>query len=280
MRIIFTLILLATLGACSSFMTDMKIAMGLEDASVADQDVRSPASVAGGANNRVEIDNRTGADYSLKSVQSPRGPQLGQNDFAHISSHNNAKSAQGYRSGNNPWSGVGPSSEGSLWRDDTQDNFYFARNVIYSVGDLFVVTIDSEINDALNMRIAQILGRTSVQQVVADEAGRAARAEAEKQVGKFVNNDRVAGAVGRDIESRTIASIDSKPRYIDVDNVTVRITELLNKGSYRIEGTKRVFVKDAPYNVKFSGIARDEDIGPNKMIASKAVLESKVELTK
>ncbi|HVJ66045.1 MAG TPA: flagellar basal body L-ring protein FlgH [Bdellovibrionota bacterium] len=270
------LLVLMSFTGCSSFMGDMRSAM-LGEESVAEPQVdRAPASTG---NNRVEIDNRTGADYSVPAP-GPRGPTLGNNDFAHFSSQQNAKSTQGFRSGANPWGGVGTANEGSLWRDDTQDNFYFARNVIYSVGDLFVVNIDTEINDALNLRIAQILGRTSVQQVVADEAGKTVGNEAEKQVQKVIGNDRVAEAVGRDLEQRTIASIDSKPRYVDVDNVTVRITELLNRGSYRIEGTKRVFVKDAPYNVKFSGIVRDEDIGANKMIASKSVLESKVELTK
>ncbi len=268
------LCMILSVSGCSSLMTDLKTAMLGEDSVSESQDTRAPASA-----NRVELDNRTGADFSGPQ-QGPRGPTLGHSDFAHFSSHQNARSAQGFRSNSNPWSGVGPSGEGSLWKDDTQDNFYFARNTIYSVGDLMVVTIDNEINDALNLRIAQILGRTSVQQVVADEAGKAAGNAAEDQVQKVIKNDRIAEAVGRDIEGRTIASLDSKPRYIDVDNVTVRITELLNKGSYRIEGTKRVFVKDAPYNVKFSGIVRDEDIGANKMIASKAVLESKVELTR
>lgn len=256
-------------------MHDLKMAMTDQD-QVKVPETREPASVAG---NRVEIDNRTGADFSAP-VQGPRGPTLGDNDFARYQSQNNPKSAQGYRSNSNPWSGIGPVNEGSLWRDDTQDNFYFARNVIYNVGDLMVVNINSEINDALNLKIAQILGRTSVQQVVADEAGKAAGAGAEKQVQKVVNNDKVAEAVGREVQERTVASIDSKPRYVDIDNVTVRITEILSRGSYRIEGTKRVFVKDAPYNVKFSGIVRDEDIGASKMVASSAVLESKVELTR
>lgn len=274
MRMIVLASLILLTSACSSLMNDIKTAMLGDEAVAEQQDVRAPAS-----NNRVEIDNRTGADFS-GTEQGPRGPTLGTNDFAHYSSHNNVRSGQGFRSNSNPWSGVGPSSEGSLWKDDTQDNFYFARNVIYSLGDLMVVTIDNEINDALNLRIAQILGRTSVQQVVADEAGKAAGNEAERQVQKVTGNDRIAEAVGKDIEGRTVASLDAKKRYVDVDNVTVRITELLNRGSYRIEGTKRVFVKDAPYNVKFSGIVRDEDIGANKMIASKAVLESKVELTR
>jgi flagellar basal body L-ring protein FlgH len=273
MRFSLTLALLVLNSACSSLMSDFKMAI-LGDDVAHPEETRAPASA-----NRIEIDNRTGADFS-SPTQGPRGPTLGNNDFAHFSSHHNQRSGQGFRSNSNPWSGVGPSSEGSLWKDDTQDNFYFARNVIYSIGDLMVVNIDNEINDALNLRIAQILGRTSVQQVVADEAGKAVGAEAERQVQRVVGNDRIAEAVGRDVEGRTIASLDSKPRYVDVDNVTVRITELLNRGSYRIEGTKRVFVKDAPYNVKFSGIVRDEDIGANKMIASKSVLESKVELTR
>lgn len=274
MKILLTIALLSWLGGCSSVMGDWKAAMlGAESPQ---EPVRAPASTA---SNRVEIDNRTGVDFR-SPAPGPRGPQLGSSDFSHYNGHNNPRSGQGFRSDSNPWSGVGPTSEGSLWRDDTQDNFYFARNVIYSVGDLLVVTVDSEINDALNLRIAQILGRTSVQQVVADEAGKAAGAEVQKQVQGVVGNERIAEAVGKDIQARTIASLDSKPRYVDVDNVTVRITELLSRGSYRVEGTKRVFVKDAPYNVKYSGIVRDEDIGANKMIASKSVLESKVELTR
>lgn len=277
MRICLAALLFVLLAGCSSWMNDIKTAMVGEDTVVDSEGSRSPASVEN--SNRVEIDNRTGADFS-SSNQKPRGPQLGASEFTNSYSHNNSRSNQGFRSGSNPWSGVGDPSEGSLWRDDTQDNFYFARNVIYSVGDLLVVNIDSEINDALNLRIAQIIGRTSVQQVVADEAGKAAGNEVEKKVQDALGNDKIADAVGKEVQNRTISSLEGSKKFIDVDSVTVRITEILPRGSYRVEGTKRVFVKDAPYSVKYSGIVRDEDIGANKMIASKSVLESKVELTK
>jgi len=271
-KLLCCLITALSLGACSSYLSEWKKNLVGADSSVSS--TRMPAS-----SNSIEIDNRTGTDYK-KSPEGPRGPRLGANSNAHMTSHNKEKSYQGYRSNQNPWSGIGAVSEGSLWRDDTQDNFYFARNMIYSVGDLLVVKIDSDINEALNSKIAGILGRSDVRQVIADEAGKAVGQEASKEASKIIKNDKVTDAIGREARDRTTASLDYNPQYIDVDTVTVRITELLQSGSYRVEGFKRVFIKKAPYNIKFSGIVRDEDISPDRSVASTQVLESRVELKK
>jgi len=179
-----------------------------------------------------------------------------------------------------PFDSTGPMNEGSLWTAETQDNFYFSKNVLHKIGDILIVKMEPEVNEALNLKLAAAFGRSTVQQVVADEAGKAAAAAAQQKVGQAIGNANIGKAVGATVGERTTASLDAKPRYIDIDEVSVRITETLPRNSYRIEGSRRVFVKSTPYTLRYSGIIRDEDLGPASIIASSKVIDSRMELTK
>lgn len=179
-----------------------------------------------------------------------------------------------------PFDGTGPYYEASLWNQDTQDNFYFSKNILHKVGDILIVKVEPEVNDALNLKIAAALGRSGLQQVVADEAGKAAGDAVSQKVGTALGNQNIGNAAGAAVADRTIASLDSKPRYVDVDEMSVRITELLPRNSYRIEGSKRVFVKTTPYTLRYSGVVRDDDLGPSSVIASSKVIDSKMEMVK
>lgn len=179
-----------------------------------------------------------------------------------------------------PFDGTGPFNEASLWNPDSQDNFYFSKNVLHKIGDLLIVKMEPEVNDSLNLRIASVLGRNSVQQVVADEAGKAAAAGVEQKVGQAIGNENIAKAVGAAAGERTVAALDERPKYVDVDEISVRIMEMLPRNTYRVEGTRRVFVKSTPYTLRYSGVVRDEDVGPSSMIASSKIIDSRLEMVR
>ncbi|MBS1982546.1 MAG: flagellar basal body L-ring protein FlgH [Bdellovibrionales bacterium] len=243
LRTLGSLSALLALGACSSWMQSLKSGITGEDtsAAAAAPKVRAPASV-------VETEVKAKDDAAKRKFD--------------------------------PFDGTGPYNEASLWNGETQDNFYFSKNILHKVGDVLIVKMEPEVNEALNLKLASVFGRSSVQQVVADEAGKAAGDAVTQKVGATVGNQNIAKAVGAAASDRTVAALDEKARYVDIDEMSVRIVELLPRNSYRIEGQRRVFVKSIPYTLKYGGVIRDEDLGPASVIASSKVVDSKMEMVK
>ena len=259
--------MLALLQSCGT-LSDWKKSMVADEGSAS----RSPASTGG-----VSVtDNRpVPGGYS-----NPTGPNLSQNEFARQSGYWNDKAGKGVRRNADPWDGTGPSNEGSLWSPQGQDGFYFSRNSARKLGDLLVVKVERDINDALNARIASILGRTELRQVVADEAGREVASEVQKRAGVALGNENIARAIGNDIGSKATAALDKNVRYLDVDEVSVRITEVLKGSIYKVDGTKRVVIKGAPYTLRLQGQVRDEDVATVALVSSNQVFESRMDLIK
>jgi flagellar basal body L-ring protein FlgH len=148
------------------------------------------------------------------------------------------------------------------------------------VGDVVLVKLEPAVNDSLNSRIAAILGRSSVRQVVADETGKAVGDKVAAETKKIIGNDNIAKAIGKDAAQRAIGAVDAPERYVSLEEIPVRLTEYMNGGRFKIEGASRVLIKNAPYQVQLKGVLREEDVQGNGTIASNQVLESKLELTK
>jgi flagellar basal body L-ring protein FlgH len=262
---LFFVLLVLCLSACSSIAELQRMARGESGDSK-----RSPASSS--SSGSVVIDNRNfEGNFSSNSA----GPHLGQNEFG-------VPATRGGKQSNDPWFGTGSANEGSLWNGETQDNFFFSMNTNYKVGDVIVVKVESDVNDSLNARIASLLGpqRPTARRVVAEEAGRSVAGRAAGVVGDAVGNERVAGAIGQEVGDRVTSALDLPETYVNIDEINVRIVEVLSGRRFRVEGTRRVFIRNAPYLVAMSGVLRHEDIAPNGSIASSRVLESKLELTK
>lgn len=270
-----TLVALFGLGGCASWMDAIKND-GEEATPVAE--TRAPAS-----NGRaVTIDNGSDAPGAKLVATQPEaiGANLGAQEFAAPTRQVNNRAAQGFRSGADPWDGTGPVNEGSLWNPDSQDNFYFSKNLLHKIGDILIVKVEADVNDALNTKVSALLDRSNVNQVVADEAGKAVGTAVAKKVGTALGNDNVAQAVGAATAARTTAALEPKTKYIDLEEIPVRITAVMPRNTFKVEGARRVSIRNAPYQLKLSGVVRDEDIGGNATVASNKVFESKMELTR
>ena len=265
--IAFTMVMSFGLSSCSSLNGLKQMAMG-GDAKKKNSS-RNPASVSS-AGGSVLIENK---QFAGDMSGQPIGADLGKGEFGTTSQTIGSK---------DPWFGTGPTNEGSLWNGESQDNFYFTMNTSYKVGDIIMVKLDTEVNDALNSRIAALLGESgkSTRKVVAEELERGIASEVGKKVGKAVKNENIAKAIGRDVGDRVKSSLDLKESYVNVDEIPVRITGTLDARMFKIEGSRRVFIKNAPYQVAMSGSIRHEDVSPDGSISSQKVLESKLELTK
>lgn len=266
-----TCLSLATLGLCSC----ASLFMG--DQAVATQ--RGPASVEAAPGSVMVYDQTTGLEID-PVTQAPIGADLGRNEFSRQTNVGSERARAGYRRNASPWDGTGPVNEGSLWNPESQDGFFFTRNLLHKVGDVLIVKVENDVNLAVNNKIESILGRQRLQDVIADEAGKTAEEKVSEKVGKAVGNERVGDAVGKAVGDRAVASLESKAAYVQIDEVPVRIVEVLPRNTFRVEGTRRITVMDAPYTFKLSGMVRDEDIGNVSMVSSEKVFESKMELTK
>lgn len=258
----FYLFLLLSLSSCSSLSDLRKMVWG-----GGNETSRKPASQETSNGSVLIHEGKFGGNYPA----SAGGPDLGRNEFG-VSS--------GARK--NPWSGTGPENEGSLWNGDTQDNFYFTQNTFFKVGDLIKVKMDSEINDSLNSRIASLLGdkAKSVRKVASEEAASAISNKVAEEVDGVVKNDRLSKAIGGELGSRVESALDLPETYVNIDEIPVRIVESLPNRVFSILGSKKIFIKNAPYQVVLSGSVRHEDILKDGSILSQNVLESRLELTK
>lgn len=261
---------LLMLSACGTLTEWKQSMLGTEEPSG-----RSPASM-GGSNQVSVSDNRA----MPGTYSAPTGPNLSQNEFARQGAYWNEKSAMGVRRNADPWDGTGPANEGSLWSPQGQDGFYFARNSHRKLGDLIVVKIEKDINQALNAKVTSIIGRTGVRQVIADEAGRKIAEDVQGKVGTALGNQRIGAAIGSEVGGRATQALDKDPKYLDVDEMSVRIVEVVSGTHYKIDGTKNVTIKGAPYVLRLRGQIRDEDVATVAMVSSNQVFESRMDLIK
>ena len=278
MRVLWLVLAAGSLSGCASWIKSFKSSLtGDDQVSVAETSAaptRGPASITA-------YDNRSGSTLAPSSLPSAsNAPDLAASEFAPLARLSDDRASRGYRRDATPWDGTGAANEGSVWNQDSQDGYLFTKNLLYKIGDIIVVKVEPEINNTLNYEIAAILGRTSVQQVAADEAARKVASEAAKRTEKALGSPALGTAVGQAAGDATRSALDSNVRYVDISDIPVRITETLARNSYKVEGARRVYIRNAPYQVKISGVVRDEDIGPTRMIASSRIFESKMELTK
>jgi flagellar basal body L-ring protein FlgH len=253
-------------GGCASWSDIVNLANEDDQRPVS---ARAPAS--NGNSKSIVIDER---NFSGPSGARPSGPDLGRGEFG--------VQAKGTGKNKDPWYGTGPVNEGSLWNPESQDGFFFSRNTLHKVGDIIMVKMDSAVNESLNSRIVSIIGpKKSVQRTIAEEAGKSAGNKVSEGIDKIVNNKNVADAIGDAVASDAQTALDpTGDNYVSIDEIPARVVEYLNGGRFRIEGSRKVMIRTAAYQVKLSGTIRDEDVATNNSIDSNMVLESKLELTK
>jgi hypothetical protein len=166
---------------------------------------RSPASTQ-----ELSIENKSGT--ALDDETDALGPDLASHELVPGQSHYNEKSSLGFRRNANPWYGTQPDNEGSLWNSDSQDGFLFSKNLLHKIGDIIIVKIEPDISETLNEKIDSMLGRSSLNHVVADEAGNLAKDKIKGKVRKALGNDNVGEAVGEAAKERTVSSLETKRR--------------------------------------------------------------------
>jgi len=272
----FFAILFLTQG-CSSTVKKVSRWMGLEEAPKPEV-ARAPAS---------ETDNTTLSEQEVIGAagdSAGSAPNLGQNEFSPQSRLFNEKAQNGYRRNVDPWTVTGNYNEGSLWNADSQDNYLFTRNMLFKVGDFVMIKIEPDLQETLNAKLTALYkpanSKPSLKDTVTDEAGKAAGAKVGEAVEKAIGNKAIADAAAGETQSRTVAAFTEKARFFTTKEVPVRIVEITSRGAIKVEGAKKLFLKNGAFDLKVSGVLREEDIGPSKLVASSRLMDSKVEIIK
>ena len=166
----------------------------------------------------------------------------------------------------------GVKNENSLWAEDGQHNYLFARNKLKSNGDLVTIHIEEQLRKDMIMEVKKLLppefrDRDIVVPGITKETpvdGALGRAPA----GAAEGAGALAGATGVNV---TDASADT---------MTAEVLERYPNGNVRIRGVKSIPFKKKVRNMDVVAIVKGTDIDENDQVHSSKFLEHKAELYK
>jgi flagellar basal body L-ring protein FlgH len=273
-RVLICALFIAMSGCASSFKKVSKWLGVNDDTKTTAQ--RAPAN---------EPDDTTGVEQEVIKMNSPNdNPNLGANEFAPQQRLFDEKAQRGFRRNVDPWTVTGNYNEASLWNPDAQENYLFTRNMVHKLGDFVIVKLEPDLQESLNGRLTALYrppgSKPKLKDTIAEEAGKAAGEKVGEAVEKAVGNKAIADAAREDVADRTVAAFTEKARYFTTKEVPVRIVDVSARGTVRVEGVKKLFLKNGSFDLKVSGILREEDIGPSRVVASSRLMEQKVEIVK
>ncbi len=181
-------------------------------------------------------------------------------------------------------------NENSLWTEDGQNNYLFARNKLKTQGDLVTIKIEDGLRSDMILEVKKLLppeyrdrdiivpGITRQKDITEMEAAsKGAAGEASAAASKS-GAEGVAGEAGKTAISGV--SKVSALNDANTESMTAEIVERYPNGNVRLRGMKHVPFKKKVRNMEVVAIARGADIDESDVIQSSKFLEQKVELYK
>jgi flagellar L-ring protein precursor FlgH len=155
-------------------------------------------------------------------------------------------------------------NENSLWAEDGQNNYLFARNKMKTSGDLVTIKIEDELRKDMVMEVKKLLPPEYRDQEIRVPG-------LTRELASDVSSDKggVASAVAKQAG-------DMDP----TDSMTAEIIERYPNGNLRLRGVKRIQFKSKARNMEVTAIAKGLDIDDADTIRSSKFLEHKAELYK
>ncbi|MBI2605440.1 MAG: flagellar basal body L-ring protein FlgH [Deltaproteobacteria bacterium] len=149
----------------------------------------------------------------------------------------------------------------SLWTEDGQNNYLFARNKLKAPGDLVTIRIEDDLRKDMVMEVKKLLPP------------------------EFRDRDINVPGITKDLgkEDRTVASVATAAgasEYARTDVMTGEVLERYPNGNVRLRGVKRIPFKRKVRNMDVIAIVRGSDIDEHDTIQSSKFLEHRVELYK
>ncbi len=250
----------------------------------ASRGLASEDSQINGIDNTRDVETEVVDSVKRETESEKFGDTVSSNEFSNLSRRSSDSARRGYKRKASVWDGVENVGEGSLWNPDNQSNFYFSRNLLYSVGDLITLDIDPEMSESLNSRLTALYRpfiKAPPQDVVAREVSGEAGKKVEEVIGNAVKNDAIGAAMGEAVKEKTEQTLAApKRRYFTTKDVTLRVIEVTPRGLLKLEGSKKLFLRNAAFDLKVAGMVRETDITSSKRIASSQLMDQKVEIVK
>lgn len=157
-------------------------------------------------------------------------------------------------------------NENSLWTEDGQANYLFARNKLKAPGDLVSIVIEDRLrNDMVN----------SIKKLLPPEYR-----DQDIQVPGLIKTtaspeNRAPAATGQ--ADAAAAPVAAKEPSAD-DLLTAEVLERYPNGNLRIRGVKRIPFRNTVRNIEVVAIIKGNEIDERDMIASSKFYEHRVEL--
>lgn len=174
-------------------------------------------------------------------------------------------------------------NENSLWTDDGQNNYLFARNKLKAQGDLVTIKIDDGLRADMILEVKKLLPPEYRDRDIIVPGVTRQKDIDEMQAAYKATNDAnaVAGAAGAADAYKGAISGVSKVTALNnanTETMTAEIVERYPNGNVRLRGMKRVPFKKKVRNMEVVAIAKGSDIDESDTISSSKFLEQKVEL--
>ncbi len=182
---------------------------------------------------------------------------------------------------------VASKNENSLWTEDGQNNYLFARNKLKAQGDLVTIKIDDGLRADMILEVKKLLPpEYRDRDIIVPGVTRQKDIEEMQAAAKAGNDataaaDAAGAATGAGDAAKTAISGVSKVSALNdanTETMTAEIVERYPNGNVRLRGMKRVPFKKKIRNMEVVAIARGSDIDESDTISSSKFLEQKVEL--
>lgn len=154
----------------------------------------------------------------------------------------------------------GMRNENSLWAEDGQNNYLFARNKLKMPGDLISVILEDDLRKDMINAVRKLLP-----------------AELRDQDIKVPGLTKTTGSSSE--STRAVAQEGGSTGDLSADDtITAEVLERYPNGNVRIRGMKRVPLKRHSLDVEFVSIVRSADISEQDVVRSSKFFEQRVEV--
>lgn len=184
------------------------------------------------------------------------------------------------RQAHNPLKDNDNSPSGSIWEQTGQQNFLFSRNMQKNVGDLVTIKIEDktkkQLTDEYEAEYINITTQKEQGQYISNLLGEKdtySRAEVKKMLKKSAKNSEK-------LSSKKKASKSGKNRILSSDEMTARVVQLMQNGSYKIQGIQAITLSKKPYKMILSGLIKASDIEPDDSVLSSRLINTQVKFVK
>ncbi|HRK02613.1 MAG TPA: flagellar basal body L-ring protein FlgH [Oligoflexia bacterium] len=151
-------------------------------------------------------------------------------------------------------------NENSLWNDDGQSNYLFARNKLKAPGDLVTIVIEDQLRSDMVREVKKILPPEYRDQEI-----------------RVPGLTKEVAAAAPDDATRAPAATNSGELSHE-DLMTAEVLERYQNGNIRIRGVKRIPFKRSVRNIEVVAIVRGNEISEVDQIKSSRFFEHRVEL--